>query len=183
MQRISVVGNSGSGKTTLTRTLAGTLGVPHLELDAIFHLPDWQELDTETFRARVDEFTSAPSWVVDGNYSAVRDIVWARADTVVWLDLPRQRVMRQVIGRTLRRAATRQALWNGNREPLGNFFRLKPEESIIMWAWSRHHAYRERYLTAAADPANAHLEFVRLGTPAEVAAFLQSAPARVSASG
>ena len=37
-------------------------------------------------------------WVIDGNYtSQVKDLVWARADTVVWLDLPRRTVMRRII--------------------------------------------------------------------------------------
>ena len=178
MQRISVVGNSGSGKTTLARKLAAVLGIPHLELDSVFHLPGWEELDRPTFRARVEEFTAGPAWVVDGNYSRVRDIVWERADTVVWLDPPRSRVMRQVIGRTVRRAATRQELWNGNREPMRNFLRVKPEESIIAWAWTRHHVYRQRYQEAQEDPVHAHLNWIRLTSPDEVAEFLRTAPAR-----
>jgi adenylate kinase family enzyme len=177
VQRISVVGNSGSGKTTLARGLAAALGIPHLELDAIFHQPGWQPLELELFRQRVDAFTAGPAWVVDGNYSVVRDIVWSRADTVVWLDLPRSRVMRRVVRRTLRRTATRAELWNGNREPWSNLFRFKPDESIIAWAWTQHHMYRKRYLGAQADPANGHLHFVRLRTPTEVAAFLRTAPA------
>lgn len=151
------------------------MGVPHLELDAVFHQPGWQELDRAEFRATVEVFTQAPGWVVDGNYGAVRDLVWARADTVVWLDPPRRRVMRQVIGRTLRRAATRQELWNGNREPVSNLLRFKPEKSIIAWAWTRHDVYRQRYLDAQADPANASLTFVRLATAAEISQFLLSA--------
>lgn len=176
MQRISVVGNSGSGKTTFARELAGGLAVPHLELDSVFHQPGWQELETETFRQRVAEFTSASSsWVIDGNYSRVQDIVWGQADTVAWLDPSRARVMRQVIWRTLRRAVTRAELWNGNREPARNFFRLTPEESIIAWAWTRHHVYRQRYLKAQSDPANAHLTFIRLRTPAEAAVLIRHA--------
>jgi adenylate kinase family enzyme len=69
VQRISVVGNSGSGKTTIARAIAEALGVPHLELDGVFHQPDWQPLDTDEFRRVVSEFTAADSWVVDGNYS------------------------------------------------------------------------------------------------------------------
>jgi adenylate kinase family enzyme len=175
MRRISVVGNSGSGKTTLARELAASLGIAHLELDAVFHQPGWQELDTETFRARVAEFAAGPAWVVDGNYGRVMDLVWDRADTVVWLDLARGRVMRQLIGRTVRRAVTRAELWNGNREPLANFVRLDPNESIIAWAWTRHREYRRRYEQALADQANAHLTFVRLRAPGEVTAFLQAA--------
>jgi hypothetical protein len=43
-------------------------------------------------------------------------VIWARADTVIWLDPPRRTVMRRVIWRTIRRVAGRAELWNGNRE-------------------------------------------------------------------
>jgi hypothetical protein len=105
----------------------------------------------------------------------VRDLVWARADTVVWFDLPRRTVMRQVVGRTLRRVVSRVELWNGNREPLTGMFRLDPERSIIRWAWVRHSMYRERYAAAARDPALAHLTFVRIGGRADAARLLANA--------
>lgn len=175
MRRISVVGNSGSGKTTLARNLAAALAIPHLELDSVFHQPGWQELDTETFRQRVGDFTAASSWVVDGNYSGVRDIIWGRADTVIWVDPPRHRVMRQVVLRTARRVVTRAELWNGNRESWQNFFLLDPEKSIIAWAWTGHHKYRERYLAAQAEPAHTHLNFIRLRTSRESAALIRTA--------
>jgi adenylate kinase family enzyme len=173
VQRISVVGNSGSGKTTLARDVAVALAIPHLELDSVFHQSGWRPLDAGSFRQRVTDFTAEQAWIVDGNYSKVQDIVWARADTVLWLDPPRNRVMRQVIWRTLRRAATRAELWNGNREPWGNVIRLNPEESVIAWAWTRHRVYQDRYLAARADPANSHLTFVRLRTAAEAVALVQ----------
>jgi adenylate kinase family enzyme len=89
VRRVSVVGNSGSGKTRLGRMLAERLGVPFVELDAIFHQAGWQPLPPEEFRARVEAAAAGDGWVIDGNYSTVRDLVWARADTVVWFDLPR----------------------------------------------------------------------------------------------
>ncbi len=177
VQRISVVGNSGSGKTTLARRLAAALGVPHLELDSVFHQPGWQPLEPGEFRRVVSEFTAGPGWVVDGNYSKVQDIVWSLADTVVWVDPPRHRVMRQVIGRTLRRTLTRAELWNGNREPWTNLFRLDPEQSILAWAWTSHHKYRDRYLAAQADPACAHLTFVHVRTAADAEELIRQAAA------
>jgi len=93
----------------------------------------------------------------------------ARLDRAAVLGQP---VMRQVIWRTVRRALTRQELWNGNREPAGNFFRLDPEESVISWAWHKHDEYRDRYATAAKDPANAHLTFIRLGSRRDIDRFL-----------
>jgi adenylate kinase family enzyme len=172
MRRVSVVGVSGSGKTTLGRRLAQSLGVPHVELDSIFHQPRWGELGREEFRRRVGEVLAAEAWVVDGNYSAVQDLVWQQADTVVWLDLPRPLVMRRIVLRTLRRAVTRQSLWNGNREPLSNFYRFDPERNIIRWAWVKYPEYVERYAAAVADEANSHLRFIRLRSPDAVEAFL-----------
>ena len=80
--------------------------------------------------------------------------------------------MRQVTWRTLRRAVTRQELWNGNREPMTNFFSWVPEKSIISWAWHSHAKYRTRYGAAAADPANAHLTFIRLTSRRDISRFL-----------
>jgi adenylate kinase family enzyme len=172
VRRVSVVGNSGSGKSTLARELAACLGVPHIELDSVFHQPGWEPLPRDEFERLVAARTNEDGWVVDGNYSAVRPVVWARADTVVWLDLPKRTVMRQVAWRTVRRAVTRQELWNGNREPLANFLSWVPEKSIISWAWHNHAEYRARYGAAAADPANAHLTFIRLTSRREIAGFL-----------
>ena len=172
VRRVSVVGVSGAGKTTLGRRLAERLEVPYVELDSIFHQPGWQELGREEFRRRVAEVVAGDGWVVDGNYSPVQDLVWARADTVVWLDLPRPLVMRRIVARTLRRTLTREELWNGNREPLLAPLRLDPERNMIRWSWVNHGKYAERYGGAMADPANGHLRFVRLRTPAEVDALL-----------
>jgi adenylate kinase family enzyme len=172
VHRVSVVGNSGSGKSTVAAALAARLGVPHVELDSIYHQPNWVPLPHDEFRARVAAVTAEDAWVIDGNYTAVRDLVWARADTVVWIDLPRALVMRRIIGRSFRRAARRQELWNGNREPWSNWLTLDPERSIIMWSWTQHAKYRARYAVAMGDPALRHLSFIRLRSPAEVAVFL-----------
>jgi hypothetical protein len=83
--------------------------------------------------------------------------------------------MRQLLWRTIRRGALRMELWNGNREQLGSLFKADPQESIVAWAWTRHHVYRERYLAASRDPANAHLTFVRLRSPRDTAALLRRA--------
>lgn len=180
MRRISVVGNSGSGKTTLAAAIAGVLQVPHLELDAVFHQPGWQPLETELFHARVAEFVAGDAWVVDGNYSAVRDLVWARADTVVWIDVSRFTVMRQLIPRSLRRLITREQLWNGNSESWRDVFCLDPERSPLIWAWRSHEEYVQRYAQAQQDPAFQHLRFIRVsgrGAGASLIAKLAGQPA------
>jgi adenylate kinase family enzyme len=159
--RVSVVGTSGSGKSTLARHLAQRLGVDQLELDSVYHQPNWQPLPAAEFARRVGEFVAADDWVVDGNYRTVRPIVWARAEVVVWLDLPRLFVFRRLIGRTLRRAITRTELWNGNRESLTNLLR-GGEQNLLLWSWRHHAKYRDRYSVAMRDPENADLRFVRI---------------------
>jgi len=174
VQRVSVVGTSGAGKSTLARSLAVALDADFLELDSVNHQADWMPLPTPEFRRRVASAVAGERWVVDGNYSKVRDLVWGRADTVVWIDLPRRTVMRRVIWRSFRRVAGRVELWNGNRERWRSLFALDKEESVISWAWQTHTANRAKFEAAMADPANGHLRFVRLSSPAAVRRFLRA---------
>jgi adenylate kinase family enzyme len=178
VRRVSVVGTSGAGKSTFASALAGVLGVPWLELDSVYHQADWTPLVLGEFRARVAAVASGPCWVIDGNYSKVRDIVWARADTVVWLDLPRRTVMRRIVFRTLRRVGGRVELWNGNRERWRNVLTLDEQESVIAWAWKTHGSNRSRYAAELADPSASHLRVVRLGSPRAARRFLRSAELR-----
>lgn len=161
---MSVVGNSGSGKSHLAERAALVLDAPYVELDAIHHLANWTPIDPDAFVARIAEISSTDSWVIDGNYRAVvaDGPVWKRADTVVWLDLPRRTVMFQVVRRTLTRIVGRKQLWNGNRESWRSLWSWDPNKSIIRWSWTQHAKYRERYGSAMEAPELAHLDFVRL---------------------
>ena len=174
MRRVSVVGVSGSGKSTLGRELARRLAVPYVELDAIFHQPGWTPLPEDEFRRRVSAIAAGDGWVIDGNYSAVQPLVWERADTVVWLDPPRRTVMRRIIWRSVRRAAGRVELWNGNRERWRNLLTWDEEESVISWAWHHYPVYQSRYATAARDPGYAHLAFHRVTRRTDAEQLLDS---------
>ena len=176
-----MVGNSGSGKSTFGRQLASALGVRFVELDAIYHQPDWEPLPREVFRRRVAEIVAEDAWVVDGNYSAVRDLVLARADTMVWLDLSRLTVTRQIVWRTLRRAITRAELWNGNRESWRAVLSRDPAKSIILWSWTRHTRYRERYANLTADPSYAHLNVLRISSTSQAQRLVRAVAANAPA--
>jgi adenylate kinase family enzyme len=169
--RISVIGCSGSGKTTFGKALALRLGVPFVELDAIFHQPDWTELPEHEFQARVRSAIDADAWVVDGNYAVVRPIVLERATDVAWLDYSRPRVMQQVIRRSVSRAISRRELWNGNRENPRNW--IDPEHPI-RWAWSQHGRKRLDYEARFIEPQYARLVIHRFRTPRDADAWLRA---------
>jgi adenylate kinase family enzyme len=171
---VSVVGTAGSGKTTVGRRIAAALGIPFVEMDALFWQPGWVSLSRSRFRAAVDRYTATDAWVVDGNYSSVQEIVWSRADTVVWLDLAKPVVMRQIITRTLARVVLRRELWNGNRERWRNLLTLDQDESVIVWSWHQHGRKRRLYGAATTDPRWHHLSFVRLRSRRQIKRFVRS---------
>lgn len=176
MDRVLVRGCSGSGKSTFAAELARRLGVPHVELDGLYHQAGWQPRDDEEFRAAVEAATAGPGWVVDGNYRQALPALRDRVATVVWLDLPRALVFGRMVRRTLSRMLRREELWNGNRESLRNLVSTDPQRNIVLWTWTQWPRYHREAAATAADPDWAHAECVRLTTPAAVADFLQDVP-------
>ncbi|MBC7459811.1 MAG: AAA family ATPase [Thermoleophilia bacterium] len=143
MRRVVVAGTSGSGKTTLAAELGRRLGLPHTEIDGLFHGPNWEP--RPTFFAAVGELAAQPTWVTEWQYAEARPILAAAADTMVWLDLSRRVVMWRVVRRTVLRRLHRTELWNGNREqPLRTVF--ADCDHIVRWAWRTHHRNREAVL-------------------------------------
>ncbi len=176
MERIVVVGSSGSGKTTLSRRLAEIKRLPLLEMDAVFHRDGWASTPDDVFQAELDDFTQQPAWVVDGNYAShgSLDVVWPRADTFIWLNLPKRVVMWRVIKRTLTRVITRELLWENVREPWTNIYSLDPGKNIIVWTWTRFDRYTERYEGATSDGLFDHATVHRLKSSREISDFLDA---------
>ena len=166
-QRVLVAGATGAGKTTLAAAVARALGVPHVEIDALFHGPGWTP--RTDFEADVRAFAARRAWVTEWQYTAVRPLLLERADLLVWLDLPRGQVLRQVVRRTLRRRLRRVELWNGNLEPpLWTIF--TDPEHIVRWSWSTHGRTGPR--VEQAQQVRPDLTVVRLSSRSEVRRWL-----------
>jgi len=174
-RRIAVVGTSGSGKTTLAHQLAERLGIPHVELDALHWGPNWTPAPRHVFRECTAQALTREAWTTDGNYSAVRDIVWSRADTVVWLDYALPVILWRVAWRTIRRFVTREELWNKNRERFRDAF--LSHDSIILWAARTYHRRRREYPVLFSEPEYAHLSIVQLRSPRAARLWLANLPA------
>ena len=172
MERVSIVGSAGAGKTTLAGELARRLGLEHVELDALYHLPGWRRPDPEDFRARVAAALDGGRWVVCGTYAEARELVWDRTDTIVWLDLPRSTVTRRIVARTWRRVRTGEELWNGNRERWWNLLAPHPRYNVVLYSVLSHDLHRRRYARALAREERPGQEVVRLRSASEVELWL-----------
>ena len=165
--RVLIGGTSGSGKSTLAREVSERAGIPYTEIDALHHGAGWTV--RSEFAADVDTLAEKPCWVTEYQYRQVREVLADRADLVVWLDLPRNRVLRQVVRRTVQRRVHRTPMWSGNVEPPFRTF-LTDADHIVRWSWRTHH----RAAVRVAELATAHPDVVvvRLRSHREVRRWL-----------
>jgi adenylate kinase family enzyme len=101
-QRILVLGCSGAGKSTLARRLGAALSLPVVHMDQLFWNPGWVACDDATMRAKVEAVVAGDAWVIDGNYSRFLPERIPRADTLIFLDIPRLTCLTSVLGRVAR---------------------------------------------------------------------------------
>ena len=114
VQRVLVAGSTGAGKTTMAAALADRLGLPHSEMDALWHGPGW--VPRPQFRDDVAAMLATGRWVTEYQYRTVKADLLAAAEVVVWLDHPFPLVAARLLRRSLLRAVTRRPLYNGNVE-------------------------------------------------------------------
>jgi adenylate kinase family enzyme len=179
MNRVVVVGTSGSGKTVLAQELSRRMGAPHIEMDALYWGPKWAAANKDYFAARVREAVAQARWTLCGNYRVVADIVFPRADTLIWLDYPMSVVFMRALRRTVRRVFTREPLWGGNRETLRKSFLSK--DSILLWVIQTWRIRRRDYPKVLKGPMCRHMKVVRLRSPRETERWLDPLDAGTSA--
>jgi len=167
VQRVLIAGSSGSGKSTLAAALARRLGLPYVELDSLYHGPGW--VPRPEFLDDVRAVAAGSRWVSEWQYAPARPVLLERADTLIWLDLPRFTVIQRVLRRSFRRAAWSEPFFNGNTETFRSW--LDPEHPI-RWAWSTHAGLRAKVL--AAIEQRPELTVVRLRSPGQVRRWLRS---------
>jgi len=171
-RRIIVVGVTGSGKSMLAEQLARKLGLVYIELDALYWKPGWVDSGNAEFREKVDHATRAPGWVLAGNYAKVRDIIWPRAEALVWLDYPFLLALGRLWSRTWHRWWTKELLWGTNYERLLPQFKLWSKESLFNWLVQSYGRHKQQYPQLFASPDYSHLFVFRFKRPGDTEKWL-----------
>ncbi len=143
MNRIAIIGTSCSDKTTLACKISKILHIPHFELDHLYWQPDWQHLERKLFREKVKKAVQYKRWVIDGNFSIVRDLIWENADTIIWLNYSFDVVFLQALARSIKRIVTKERLFGDNVESFRQTFFTK--NSILYWILHTHWKYKSTY--------------------------------------
>lgn len=165
--RITVAGVTGAGKSTLARRIGAILALPYTELDALHHGPGWQP--RPEFLADVERLVAGEAWITEWQYASARPLIAARAELLVWLDLPYPLTFTRVVRRTVRRRVRREELWNGNQEPPLRTILTDPEH-VIRWSVRTRGKPAELVARAAIDHPG--LEIVRLRSQRAVERWL-----------
>ncbi len=173
-KRMVVIGVTSSGKSTLAKRLADKLSLDFIELDALYWEPNWKEAESEIFRARVEAATQSECWALAGNYKEVRNIVWPRAEAVIWLDYPFWTIFWQLTRRTFTRWWARELLWGTNRENLWMHFKLWSDESLFHWLLITYKRRKREYPIQFGLPQHAHLKILRFTSPKETDEWIRS---------
>lgn len=167
--RVLIAGASGSGKSSLCRLLHDRCDLPYVEIDSLFHGPNWSELPS--FEAEVDGFIANERWVLEWQYDRVRDRLVDRCNLLIWLDYPAYIVMWRVTMRTIRRRLAHELLWNDNVEP-PLWTVINNPEHIVRWAWRSHSSSPARMRRIL--ERRPELPIVRLRHPRDLERFLDT---------
>jgi adenylate kinase family enzyme len=171
-KRVAVVGVTSSGKSTLAEQLARRFDLKYIELDALHWEPNWQAAPLEVFRARVEQATQGEKWIVAGNYHVVRDLLWPKAEAVIWLDYSLGRVLWQLTHRSLARWWTRELLWGTNYEPFWIHLKLWSTDSLYHWLFKTYWRRKREYPLLLSQPEYRHLKLIRFKHPGDTKEWL-----------
>ncbi len=168
MQRVMVIGGSGSGKSTLARRLGKATGLPVVHIDPMYWKPGWVQRSKAETTALVLAATRADEWVFDGNHHSTFPARIARADHLVFLDMPTWLRVWRVVRRSWRYyGKTRPDMGVGCPERFDLHF-------IFNWVGGYRWRQRKTDLALMQNPPD-HLTCVHLKSRAQVEAFIQKA--------
>lgn len=166
MERVAIAGSGGSGKSTLARQLGDITGLPVIHLDREHWRPGWVEPPREEWERRVAELSAGERWIIDGNYGGTMGERFARADTIVFLDIGRLTCLYRVAKRRLTyRGQSRPDMADGCCEQL--------DPAFMKWVWDYRTKQRPTVMRLLAEARKQGKRVVILRNGRQVRAFLR----------
>lgn len=166
MRRVMVVGGPGSGKTTFAGELGAATGLPVVHMDRIHWLPGWIERSRDEKDRLASEVHARPAWIFEGGHSRTYPERLARADTMIWLDVP--------VALRLLRVLRRAARWYGTTRPdLPENCPERFDLGFLAFILRSRRRSRARLAAIAADPPP-HLAVYHLRGVRDTRRFLAS---------
>jgi len=162
VQRVCVVGSPGAGKSTFAAALARQTGLPLIALDRHYWRPGWVAAEPDEWTATVTALAARPRWIIDGNYGGTAALRFARADTIIVLDLPRTVTIPGVLRRTLRN-------WHRCVQADGCPERLDCGFLWFVWRWPQDGRLR---LLAKLEQVDRAVTVIRLSSHRETERYL-----------
>ena len=163
-----ILGAAGAGKTSLASEISKRTGLPVVHLDRLFWREGWTPAPRDEALRELEAAVAAPRWILDGNFldedPAIR---FARADTVVFLDIPRTRAIWRVLGRLVRdRGRSRPDLPDGSSEAF--------DWPLLRWVWRYPKEDRPRVLQLLGELRGRGVDVHQLRSSSEVRELLAS---------
>jgi len=167
VKRVAIFGNAGAGKSTLGKRLATATGLPLYPIDLIaFRVGGGAVPHDEYLRAHGDLLTK-DEWMIEG-YGSVAS-AWerfAKADTLVYIDLPVARHYWWVTKRAIKGVFANPEGWPEN-SPIWS-----STVSSYKVVWRCHRLLTPRYRRLIADSA-ADKQVHHLRSRRDIAAFFK----------
>ncbi len=170
MRRIAVVGASCSGKTTFADRLSQILQIPHIELDVLHWGPNWTIRDD--FEINVLQMIEQECWIVDGNYKNVREAIFSKADSILWLNYSFHKVFARALKRTVPRVFSGETIYADNRETF--FTTFFSSDSILWWVIKTHKQRKVEYSSLFSSQKFSHLNVFDFKHPKQCSNYLKT---------
>jgi adenylate kinase family enzyme len=90
VKRVAVIGCGGAGKTTVARTLALHTGLPLVQADPIVYADGHTARPESEWQPELNAHADRDAWVIDAMKLSLLEHRVRRADTVVFVDMPRR---------------------------------------------------------------------------------------------
>ena len=165
MEKITIIGSGGSGKSTLARELGKLLHIEVFHLDALFWKPGWVGVPKEEQRLVQNELVEKEKWIFDGNYGGTMDIRLNKAETIIFLDIPRTICVYRVIKRWIQYR-------NKSRPDMGEGCEERISIKFLKWVWE-YPKTKKPVIMKKLKSLSQEKEVIILTSPREVEQFLR----------